>query len=187
MQQVQELVAHPRNVFFEHGPAVVEILPVPGLHPLLEDKEAPFERRREFLMVWAIQATVSPTTATLWASSSSRVREATSSSRCSVWRRICSRREYCSAARFSEWLQQVVVDGLAMKSAAPRRRHSTALSMSPCPVIMTTCVSGFWLRTRSSRARPSMPGIRMSVTTMGKGLAVNASSASRALSAVWTS
>lgn len=47
MQQVQELVAHPRNVFFEHGPAVVEILPVPGLHPLLEDKEAPFERRRE--------------------------------------------------------------------------------------------------------------------------------------------
>lgn len=142
MQQVQELVAHPRNVFFEHGPAVVEILPVPGLHPLLEDKEAPFERRREVFDGVGHTGHGFAHDGDPVGFQQFRVREATSSSRCSVWRRICSRREYCSAARFSECSSRSSLTGLAMKSAAPRRRHSTALSMSPCPVIMTTCVVG---------------------------------------------
>ena len=47
MQQVQQLVANPRNVFLQHGPAVVEVFPVPGLHALLEDEQAPFQRGGE--------------------------------------------------------------------------------------------------------------------------------------------
>ena len=95
-------------------------------------------------MVWAIQATVSPTTATRWASSSSRVREATSSLQMFGVAADLFAQGVLFGGTFQRVLQQVVVDGLGDEvRRAEAQWHSTALSMSPCPVIATTCVSGF--------------------------------------------
>ena len=143
MQQVQELVAHPRNVFFEHGPAVVEILPVPGLHPLLEDKEAPFERRREvFYGVGHTGHGFAHDGDPVGFQQFLRARGDELLQMFGVAADLFAQ-GVLFGGTFQRVLQQVVVDGLGDEVRRAERRHSTALSMSPCPVIMTTCVSGF--------------------------------------------
>ncbi len=56
-------------------------------------------------------------------------------------------------------------NGFSRKSNAPTRIASTAMGTSPWPVIMITGSAESWLISRLSSAIPSMPGMRMSVTT----------------------
>src|SRR5256886_10159503 len=55
-----------------------------------------------------------------------------------------------------------------MKSQAPPRSAPTTSSFSPCPVMISVGVSGRRVRISANRARPSIPGILMSVTTASR-------------------
>ncbi|OIQ68252.1 hypothetical protein GALL_501580 [mine drainage metagenome] len=71
---------------------------------------------------------------------------------------------FCTTASRSEGAQ-----GFSRKSNAPPVIPRTAIGMSPSPVSKITGRSASTPRTRSSRAKPSLPGIRMSLTiTPGK-------------------
>ena len=73
-------------------------------------------------------------------------------------RRIC-------VAFLASWVMRSGLKGFSMKSMAPRRIASTAMGTSPWPVIMMTgrLLSSCIRRLRN--AIPSMPGMRMSLTT----------------------
>ena len=77
--------------------------------------------------------------------------------------------------------------GLVRKENTPCRVASTASGMEPWAVMMITGTALFCRRSASNSARPSMPGMRRSVSTTSGLKAVKVAGASSPLLAAATS
>ena len=116
---------------------------------------------------------------------SPRRTDSTSTRRLSSW--FSARRRLPDSALRTETRTRSRWSGFSRKSTAPRRVHSMAVAMSPCPEIMSTGGAPSRATMRSRVSRPSRPGILMSRSTAAAGDSSSASRAARPSPTVATS
>ena len=140
-----------------------------------------------FLMAWASPPTVCPIAASRSVSKSFFVFSSTRSSRFSVYSLSFALKVIFSLALFRAISRASSFIGFVIKSVASNFKLRMASSISPCPVIMMTSVSGLSSLIVLSTCMPSIPGIFISVNTMGGAVFLKSLSASSPFSADRTS